>query len=297
MDGWSGGREENGDVALRETETRIVWRWSSCKKSQQASSSRHPKLSNTAGPTAMETALFSAASLFHDPDDPDEMQVGAEAGAQAMDYVERVHEFPGMELSIREFSCHQLNANLLWPGTFSFADWLVKNKSILHGRRILELGSGTGALAIFLRKAFQVDITTSDYDDEEIEENIAYNCKANSLDVLPHIRHTWGDQFPVLIPDWDIVIASDILLYVKQYPNLVRTLSFILKEHKGSSQNTGNTAITNKSGTQVPVKFPMFLMSWRRRIGKDWCLFFEECKKAGLEVQHLGDLVYLIYTK
>lgn len=23
---------------------------------------------------------------------------------------------------------------------------------------------------------------------------------------------TWGDQFPVLIPDWDIVIASDILL-------------------------------------------------------------------------------------
>ncbi|KAF0912289.1 hypothetical protein E2562_013970 [Oryza meyeriana var. granulata] len=244
----------------------------------------------------METAFFSAASLFHDSDDPDEMHMDTEQ-AQSMDYEERVHQFPGMELSIREFSSHQLNANLLWPGTFSFADWLVKNKSILHGRRILELGSGTGALAIFLRKAFQVDITTSDYDDEEIEENIAYNCKANNLDVLPHIRHTWGDQFPVLIPDWDIVIASDILLYVKQYPNLTRTLSFLLKEYNGSTQNAGSTAITNKSGTQVPVKFPMFLMSWRRRIGKDWCLFFEECKKAGLEVQHLGDLVYLIYTK
>lgn len=204
------------------------------------------------------------------------------------------------ELKIREFSSHQLNANMLWPGTFLFADWLVKNKSILHGRRILELGSGTGALAIFLRKAFQVDITTTDYDDGEIQENIAYNCKANDLGVLPHIRHTWGDQFPVLIPDWDIVIASDILLYVKQYPNLTRTLSFLLKEYKGCSQNAGSsasTAITNKSGTQVPVKFPIFLMSCRRRIGKDQSLFFEECEKAGLEVQHLGALVYLIYTK
>uniref|UniRef100_A0A0E0KKZ2 Methyltransferase small domain-containing protein n=1 Tax=Oryza punctata TaxID=4537 RepID=A0A0E0KKZ2_ORYPU len=253
---------------------------------------RDPKLHK---PTPMETALFSAASLFHDADDRDKMQVDADEQVQSVEYEERAHKFPGMELKIREFSSHQLNANLLWPGTFLFADWLVKNKSILHGRRILELGSGTGALAIFLRKAFQVDITTTDYDDGEIQENIAYNCKANNLGVLPHIRHTWGDQFPVPIPDWDIVIAN-----VKQYPNLARTLSFLLKEYKGCSQNAGSsasTAITNKSGTEVPVKFPMFLMSCRRRIGKDQSLFFEECEKAGLEVQHLGDLVYLIYTK
>lgn len=45
------------------------------------------------------------------------------------------------ELVIREFSFHELNANLLWPGTFAFAEWLVQNKSLLQGRRrILELG-------------------------------------------------------------------------------------------------------------------------------------------------------------
>ncbi|XP_052147593.1 uncharacterized protein LOC127766555 [Oryza glaberrima] len=267
---------------------------------QSQDEQRDPKLHKPT-PTPMETALFSAASLFRDADDDqDGMQVDADEQVQSVQYEERAHKFPGMELKIREFSSHQLNANMLWPGTFLFADWLVKNKSILHGRRILELGSGTGALAIFLRKAFQVDITTTDYDDGEIQENIAYNCKANDLGVLPHIRHTWGDQFPVLVPDWDIVIASDILLYVKQYPNLTRTLSFLLKEYKGCSQNAGSsasTAITNKSGTQVPVKFPIFLMSCRRRIGKDQSLFFEECEKAGLEVQHLGALVYLIYTK
>ncbi|WVZ61118.1 hypothetical protein U9M48_011039 [Paspalum notatum var. saurae] len=249
----------------------------------------------------MEAALFSTASLFHGADDSDddrdEMQVGAEGEEQALEYEERSHDFPGMKLSVREFSCHEFNANLLWPGTFSFATWLVKNQSILDGRRVLELGSGTGALAIFLRKAFGVDITTSDYDDKEIEDNITYNCRANDLDVLPHIRHTWGDAFPVPIPDWEIIIASDILLYVKQYDNLVKTVSFLLNEYKQKGHKADCITITDKSGTQVTARSPMFLMSWRRRIGKDQSLFFAGCEKAGLGVQHLGDLVYLISNK
>lgn len=44
------------------------------------------------------------------------------------------------ELLVREFSFHQLNANLLWPGTFAFAEWLVEHKQWLEGRRVLELG-------------------------------------------------------------------------------------------------------------------------------------------------------------
>ncbi|XP_022864771.1 uncharacterized protein LOC111384686, partial [Olea europaea var. sylvestris] len=73
--------------------------------------------------------------------------------------------------------------------------------------------SGTGALAIFLHKSFQLDITTSDYDDAEIEENIAHNCQINGVTpVLPHIKHTWGDAFPISDPCWDLIIASDILL-------------------------------------------------------------------------------------
>ena len=44
------------------------------------------------------------------------------------------------ELLIREFNFHELNANLLWPGTFSFAEWLVEHKSWIEGRRTIELG-------------------------------------------------------------------------------------------------------------------------------------------------------------
>lgn len=35
------------------------------------------------------------------------------------------------------------------------------------------------------------------------------NC---SLTLLFNPQDTWGDPFPVSRPDWDIVIASDILL-------------------------------------------------------------------------------------
>ncbi|KAL7265542.1 hypothetical protein ACSBR1_003342 [Camellia fascicularis] len=242
----------------------------------------------------MDFAIFSPSSLFADND-------GSSTDEETMEtqqsYAERRHQFPGMELLIREFSFHELNANLLWPGTFSFAEWLLQHRSWVQGRRTIELGSGTGALAIFLRKSFQLDITTSDYDDQEIAENIAHNCRVNGISpVLPHIKHSWGDAFPSADPDWDLVIASDILLYVKQYANLIKTLSFLLKSYKARLDELVSLRNNEQNGeTCLGLPCPAFLMSWRRRIGKeDESLFFNGCENAGLEVQHLGSRVYCI---
>lgn len=238
----------------------------------------------------METALFSPSSLFGDTSD----NSSDDEPNTHQNFVERTHQFPGMELVIREFSFHQLNANLLWPGTFAFVEWLVQHKSWIEGRRVIELGSGTGALAIFLKKLLQIDITTSDYDDQEIEDNITYNCKINGvIPALPHVKHTWGDAFPNVNSYWDLVIASDILLYVKQYPNLIKTLFFLLKSY----QTKGNIkSPQNEQDGGLPC--PAFLMSWRRRIGKDdETLFFKGCENAGMEVQHLGSRVYCITSR
>lgn len=244
----------------------------------------------------MDIALFSPSSLFGDDDEVsvDEEKTESE---NHQSFEERRHQFPGMELLIREFSFHQLNANLLWPGTFAFAEWLVQHKSSIEGRHCLELGSGTGALAIFLRKSFNLDITTSDYDDQEIEENIAQNCQANGINpVLPHIRHSWGDTFPTADPDWDLIIASDILLYVKQYPNLIKSISYLLKNYKPRDDKAVPPARNDQSsGSCMRLPAPAFLMSWRRRIGKeDESLFFVGCENAGLEVKHIGSRVYCI---
>ncbi|KAL8154267.1 hypothetical protein V2J09_012027 [Rumex salicifolius] len=236
----------------------------------------------------MDIALFSPSSLFAD-DSGGANSSDEEAKDSREEYVERNHQFPGMELLIREFSFHELNANLLWPGTFSFAEWLVQHRSSIEGRRIIELGSGTGALAIFLKKSLQLDITTSDYDDHEIEENIAHNCKINGvIPDLPHIKHTWGDAFPIPSPDWDLILAN-----VKQYPNLIKTLSFLLTSYK-PKETTQVSPSKNKHPDGLP--FPAFLMSWRRRIGKEEeSLFFKGCEDNGLEAQHLGSRIYCIH--
>ncbi|XP_022767719.1 protein N-terminal and lysine N-methyltransferase EFM7-like isoform X1 [Durio zibethinus] len=242
----------------------------------------------------MDIALFSPSSLFTDDE---EVSVDEENTDTHQSYVERRHQFPGMELLIREFSFHQLNANLLWPGTFAFAEWLVQHRPWIEGCCCLELGSGTGALAIFLRKSFNLDITTSDYDDQEIEENIAHNCQANGImPVLPHIKHSWGDTFPAAVPHWDLIIASDILLYVKQYPSLIKSLSYLLKSYKPKDDKAVPLVGNNQSGgMSMGLPLPAFLMSWRRRIGKeDESLFFTGCENAGLEVKHIGSRVYCI---
>lgn len=178
-----------------------------------------------------------------------------------------------------------LNGNMPSGGKFAFAEWLIQNRSILDGRRILELKSETGDLAILLRKALGVDITTSDFDGKKIECNTS----------IPHIQHTWGDPFPVSKPDWDIVIASDIEQYAERSPNLVKTLCFLLGEYKQKGQEPVHTTIRNKSGTEVPATFPIALISWQKRADPSPLLL--GCENESMEVQHLGYFVHLIKKK
>ncbi|GBG69419.1 hypothetical protein CBR_g4113 [Chara braunii] len=284
----------------------------------------------------MDAPLFSLRDMFAAPSDTSDEEEGTHdetsSGYVEREFVEREHHLPGLTLAIREFSFHEVNANLVWPGTSVFAAWLMQNPKVLAGKRTLEIGSGTGILAIFLKKVLRdCDITTCDYDDEQIESNIAHNCKLNGIDPpLPHIRHTWGTKFPIERPPWEVIIASDILLYVKAYPALISTLCFLLDStydksnardqssptkggiedrpqvedgmelRKGDKSNTGDTPQTAVTGDNADSICPKgkrcFIMSWRRRIGKkEEALFFEGCNSAGLEHRVVGPRTYCIF--
>ncbi|TVU43873.1 hypothetical protein EJB05_03293 [Eragrostis curvula] len=291
-------REHNPEKKIMEGMSTLPWagNYSGTKRALawEPAEQRVLKLRKNTSPPPAETA----SSFFHGGDGGDRADgilVDTEGESQAGHSEGRLYDFHGTVLKLKEFSSHALNSSVLLHGSFAFDKWVIQNRSIFNGRRVLELKSGTGALAIFLRKALGVDVTTSDFDDKEIEYGIAYNCRINSLPVLPHIQHTWGDPFPVSRPDWDIIIASNIEPYAEQSANLVKTLSFLLRDYKPKGQGVGCTTITNKSGTQVPVRFPMSLISWRRRI--DPSVLFLGCENEGLEVQHLGYLVYLIQKK
>ncbi|GAU47796.1 hypothetical protein TSUD_263270 [Trifolium subterraneum] len=196
----------------------------------------------------MEIAIFSPSSLFFEEDDDDNdnhIHTRVEENAETQEtYVERKHQFPGMN------------------------GWFSTDHALKDG----------------------VPLSWGDYDDQEIMENIAHNCSANDLPVIPHIKHTWGDKFPNSDPDWDLIIAN-----VKQYPNLIQTISFLLKSYKHGDKTKVSPIANDETHGDVVLPWPAFLMSWRRRIGKeDESIFFGGCEKAGLEVKHIGSRVYCI---
>lgn len=112
--------------------------------------------------------------------------------------------------------------------------------------------------------------------------------------------------------------SSDLLLYtlfgadVKQYPNLIKTLCFLLQtwkptsgsveviqagEHPSSNVGGEVPSDSRKNLVVIPESLPKpcFLMSWRRRIPKeDEDLFFNGCKAANLLVADFGARVYCI---
>ncbi len=142
----------------------------------------------------------------------------------------------GLPVRVRQRPFHPLNANAVWPGTLVLAEWIAANAAErLAGRRILELGAATGALAVFCVRAHGLDVTTSDVDDGEVEEAVAENFTLNGLPPPPHLPHTWGTPLPahVLAAPFDVVIASDILLYVRAYPALVDTLEALCAPRDG----------------------------------------------------------------
>jgi predicted nicotinamide N-methyase len=142
------------------------------------------------------------------------------------------HNLGNFKLKIREFTFHRFNGNQVWPGNQIFAEFLLKNTDFLLDKRVLEIGSGSGILSIFLKK-IGVDITVSDCPDQEIFDNIDYNCILNNLDPLPKLpcnfyTDLWGE--PISITKFPLIIASDILIYLKSFPDLIKSINFLLAE-------------------------------------------------------------------
>ena len=99
-------------------------------------------------------APISLNGLFFNPDDSDN-----ETDEPTFDnsYENQKLTIGGLSLEIFQNSWHQTNANKVWPGTFLLAEFVRDRNERYNCGNVLELGSATGALAIFLRlKGFSI---------------------------------------------------------------------------------------------------------------------------------------------
>jgi len=215
--------------------------------------------------------LYLGKDLFASESDEEDNQNSLNV---TQEQEERIHEFPlGIKIKVKEYAFHPLNANFVWGGNQPFAQWIIQNKSIFEGKQIIELGCGTGVLSIFL-KIQGFDITSSDYDDETINQNVTQNAILNNIQ-LTHLPLTWGTELSENFKKFNIVIANDVLLYSKQYDNLIKTLRDILT-------------------TSETEERKHCYMCWKRRFKEDK-FFFEKLREQNFQYLEVASRIWDIY--
>ncbi|ELR22826.1 uncharacterized protein ACA1_396110 [Acanthamoeba castellanii str. Neff] len=244
-----------------------------------------------------------------DDDSDDDLLSAQEVEEEARLGQQKSFLFADLNLEVRELGYSATNAAYVWPNGGRLAT-LLSSGPPRPSPLLLELGSGTGILSIYLRRKGW-HVVSSDYDEAAIEENIAHNCRLNDVP-HHHVPHTWGTPFPFDLlrarfaaigdttrHDVDVVAASDILLYAEQYDNLVDSLGQLFRHaheaklaRRREKECEEGAAAAEAEGLVVEgtrYGYPVFLLNVARRL-KSTPDFFAKMERAGFEIHHLRDV-------
>ncbi|KAL5962235.1 Methyltransferase-like protein 23 [Taenia solium] len=104
----------------------------------------------------------------------------------------------------------------------------------VSGRRVLELGAGTGLCGICALKNGASSVVFTDRNDSLVEENIRKNCSLNNIADCDFVPCDWNDVPNLALGKlFDLIIASDCLFESDVFKPFAATLSLLL--HKNPS--------------------------------------------------------------
>lgn len=166
-----------------------------------------------------------------------------------------------------------------WEAALHLGQYLCSNRSLVRGRRVLELGTGTGYLAVLCAKYLgAAQVVASDGSEDVItllHENLFVNGLQGSSVVLP-MKFTWGHGLPETEEGvWnrespmDIVLGADITYDEAVIPSLVSTLRELL---------------ATLPGLQI-------LISATERNKQTYASFMTACEQRGMDVTRLENVV------
>ncbi|KAJ7179421.1 putative methyltransferase-domain-containing protein [Mycena filopes] len=111
-----------------------------------------------------------------------------------------------------------------WPaGEVGLARYIVQGgPNSLHGKNILELGSGTGLVGLV---AAMLGGTVTLTDQAPLIRIMRQNVEINKLSHTCTVSElNWGEPIPAEIPRPDVILAADCVYFEPAFPLLVQTL-------------------------------------------------------------------------
>ncbi|XP_038639194.1 EEF1A lysine methyltransferase 3-like [Scyliorhinus canicula] len=145
---------------------------------------------------------------------------------------ENKYEFCRYSLKIARF----INANLgfsayVWEAGVALCRYFEKEKINFTGKKVIELGSGTGIVGILATLlGGYVTITDKPNILKQIENNVSINiptaCR-HRIKVQPLI---WGENHTHFPTAYDFILGSDIVYSSVSYPALVETLRYLARQ-------------------------------------------------------------------
>lgn len=93
-----------------------------------------------------------------------------------------------------------------WVGGQALARYVLDNPEVAAGKRVLDLASGSGLVALAAAKAGAATVTANDIDPYALTA-IAMNAELNGVEITGHL----GDLLDLDTSGFDLVLAGDVL--------------------------------------------------------------------------------------
>ena len=114
----------------------------------------------------------------------------------------------------------------IWPAAIGLAIFILQNQEAFAGKRVLELGSGTGLSGIAAKIA-GARVTQSDFIEAAIPF-IRVNCLRNQVAFDDFLLADWR-KFPDIPAEYDFIIGADILYEKTVHSDLANVFGKVLK--------------------------------------------------------------------
>jgi predicted nicotinamide N-methyase len=106
-----------------------------------------------------------------------------------------------------------------WAGGQALARYLLDNPAVVRGKRVLDIGAGSGLVALAAAKAGAAHVLAADID--------AFSCTAIALNAAANAQHIAVTQEDVIASqgDWEVILVGDLFY---ERPLAERLLAWLL---------------------------------------------------------------------